>query len=69
MSSTFLVLEDTIIHHNLKYENITPKGTIITDSRGKLLKAIDHTTNKLKFHHKLNFFWRSVRIFRNFFLS
>ena len=42
-----MVLEDTIIHHNIKYENITPKGTIITDSKSKLLKAIDQTTHKL----------------------
>ena len=45
-SSNFVILEDTIIEQNIKYENIKPKGTIIMDSYGKILKAFDETTSK-----------------------
>lgn len=45
-SKNLIIIEDTIIYQNIKYENIKPKGTIFSDNEYKIMKAEDQNTFK-----------------------
>lgn len=45
-SKNLVIIEDTIINQNIKYENIKPKGTLFSDPFCKIIKAEDISTYK-----------------------